>query len=78
MSKKKTDKKNYNIKCDVTSCEHNNSKEGACNLKNISVSCNCCGDQCHDSYETICQSFKETGANITDNEYEVNSQTECD
>ena len=73
MSKKKS---NNNIKCDVVSCENNNYEEGTCRLEKVSISCSCDNDKCCDSNETVCQSFKETSANITDNEYEVDSETE--
>ena len=77
MSKNKC-KSNSNIKCDVTSCENNNCEEGTCQLENVSISCSCDTDDCHDSCETICQSFKETGSDITDNEYEVDSEIQED
>lgn len=73
MSKKKS---NHNIKCDVVSCKNNNYEEGTCRLEKVSISCSCDNDKCCDSNETVCQSFKETSANITDNEYEVDSETE--
>jgi hypothetical protein len=75
MSKNKV-KSNSNIKCDVVSCENNNLEEGTCTLKEVSISCDCDNDKCHDTCETICQSFKETSANINDNEYEVDSDSE--
>ena len=64
-------KKQNNIKCDVSSCNYNNCEEGTCKLKEVHISCNCDKDNCHDSLETVCQSFIETSSNITDNEYEV-------
>ena len=73
MSKKKT-KSNSNIKCDVASCDHNNCEEGTCQLDKVDISCSCENDKCMDSCETICQSFEVTNANITDNEYEVQSE----
>lgn len=73
MSKKKS---NHNIKCDVASCENNNYEEGTCRLEKVSISCSCDNDKCCDSNETVCQSFKETSSNITDNEYEVDSESE--
>lgn len=73
MSKKKS---NQDIKCDVVSCENNNCEEGTCRLEKVSISCSCDSDKCHEVSETICQSFKETGSNITDNEYEVTSESE--
>ena len=72
MSKKKS---NHDIKWDVVSCENNNSEEGTCCLEKVSISCSCDSDKCCDESETICQSFKETSANITDNEYEIDSET---
>lgn len=74
MSKKKN--KNDCIKCDVASCENLNLEEGTCSLKEVSISCSCDNDDCHECGETICQSFKETSSNINDNEYEVTSETE--
>ena len=71
-------KSNSNIKCDVVSCENNNCEEGTCQLKEVSISCSCDNDNCHDTCDTICQSFKETSANINDNEYEVTSDTVSD
>lgn len=73
---KKKQKSNYSIKCDVVSCDHNNCEEGTCQLDEVCISCDCDNDKCHDVCKTICQSFKETGSNITDNEYEVTSETE--
>ena len=75
MSKKKL-KSNSNIKCDVASCDHNNCEEGTCQLEEVCISCSCDNDKCCDTSETICQSFEETKANITDNEYEVTSEIE--
>lgn len=69
-----TEKKN-NIKCTVDTCDYNNNKEGTCILENVSISCTCPGDCCHDTKETICQSFETTASPITDNEYEVASET---
>ncbi len=73
MAKKK---KNYNenIKCDVDSCDYNNKENGYCELEEISVSCTCNNDECEKNDETICASFKNKGAPITDNEYEVQSE----
>ena len=81
MSKKNNSKdskvkSNDNIMCDVASCENNNLEEGTCRLKKVMISCSCDNDKCHDSGETICQSFKDTSGNITDCEYEV--CVECD
>ncbi len=81
MSKKNNSKdskvkSNDNIMCDVASCENNNLEEGTCRLEKVSISCSCDNDKCHDSCETICQSFKDTSGNITDCEYEV--CVECD
>lgn len=73
MGKKKCSPK---INCDVDSCKYNNCEEGTCNLDTISVSCSCDNDKCTDCDETICQSFETTGSNITDNEYEVQSEKE--
>ncbi len=64
------------IKCDVATCENNNFKEGTCILDKVSISCMCDNDKCHDTCSTICQSFKDTGAIITDCEYEVTSEIE--
>lgn len=75
MSKSKKMKSNSNIECDVVSCENNNCEEGTCCLEKVCISCNCANDDCHETYETVCQSFKENGSNITDNEYEVTSET---
>ncbi len=50
--------KNNSIKCDVESCEYNDSNENCCTLKEIKVSCNCEPD-CARKKETICDSFKE-------------------
>ena len=72
MSKKKS---NSSIKCDVDSCKYNNCEEGTCELESISVSCLCDDDDCCDCEDTICQSFETTKSNITDNEYEVSSET---
>ena len=75
MSKKKN-KSNSNIRCDVASCDHNNFKEGTCQLEKVKISCTCNNDECSDCVETICQSFETTKSNITDNEYEVQSEIE--
>ncbi len=74
---KKNNTKNVaKIKCDVSSCDFNDFEEGTCCLKEITISCLCPSDCCHENDETICQSFKETSANINDNIYEVDSETE--
>ena len=39
-------------------------------------SCTCDNDNCECTEETICQSFENTAGEITDNEYEVNSDKE--
>lgn len=71
MKKKKS---NSNIKCDVRGCKNNNFQEGTCCLEKVNISCSCDNDHCNDSLETICQSFKATGSNINDNEYEVDCE----
>ena len=73
MSKKKTNK---NIKCDVDTCKHNNKDDAFCELESITISCTCDNDNCECIEETICQSFENTAGEITDNEYEVNSDKE--
>ena len=75
MSKKKVES-NSNIKCDVSSCNFNNCEEGTCQLEEVCISCSCDNDKCCDIAETICQSFESTKANINDNEYEVQSDSE--
>ena len=75
-SKCSSTKSNDNIKCDVASCKNNNLEEGTCRLEKVSISSIGSCDDCHDSCDTICQSFKDTSSNITDNEYEV--CVECD
>lgn len=64
------------IECDVDSCSYNNSNDNCCELESIKISCTCNNDECHCIEETVCQSFKATGSNITDNEYEVDSEIE--
>ena len=49
---------NQNIKCNVTSCCHNNQNDKKCDLSEIYVSCTCNKDDCTCSKETICESFK--------------------
>lgn len=49
---------NKSIKCDVTSCEFNNTNDSYCTLDEIKVSTSCNG-QCPNKQETICDSFKE-------------------
>ena len=71
-------KSNSNIKCDVVSCDHNNCEEGTCQLDEVEISCSCDNDECVDCAETVCQSFETTRADITDNEYEVQSELEAD
>lgn len=73
MSKNKK-KSNSNIKCDVESCKNNNCEDGTCCLDEVCISCNCDSDDCHNTTETICQSFKEVDSNITDNVYEVTAE----
>ena len=73
MSKKKV-KSNTSINCDVVSCEHNNCEEGTCQLEKVDIGCSSDNDKCMDSCDTVCQSFKSTASNITDNEYEVLSE----
>lgn len=73
---KNNNKSNSNIKCDVVSCHHNNCEEGTCQLDEVEISCTCSNDECSNCVETICQSFETTKSNITDNEYEVQSEIE--
>lgn len=75
MTKNKNIEK-QTIECNVDSCKHNNCEDGVCELESIKVSCTCDHDECEDCGETICESFETTGSNITDNEYEVNSENE--
>lgn len=69
-------KNNNKIKCDVDTCAYNDNGSKCCELDSIKVSCTCNNDECECCEETICQSFKSTGSNITDNEYEVDSEKE--
>ncbi len=46
------------IKCDVTSCKHNNDNDGCCELEEIKISCTCNNNCCQIKEETICQNFK--------------------
>jgi len=73
---KKNKKLNENIKCDVTSCNHNDNKNNYCELDSISVSCTCDADDCTTSKETVCESFESNSGTITDTEYEVTAETE--
>ena len=73
MNKQKNKK---DIKCNVNTCVHNNTDDNYCELDSISVSCACDNDECCDCSETICESFEKTGSNITDDEYEVDSEKE--
>lgn len=73
---KTNNKSNDKIKCDVNSCTHNNTDDKCCELESIKISCTCDVNECHDCKETICESFEETGSNITNNEYEVDSESE--
>ena len=69
---------NYNIKCDVASCDFNNCEEGTCQLEKVHIGCSCDNDKCYDMNETICQSFKDThssNSNITDTVYEVTAES---
>lgn len=67
-------KTNNKIKCDVKSCNYNNTDKNICNLNTIKISCTCDNESCTDQIETICQSFEKTYSPITDNEYEVTSE----
>lgn len=72
---------NEKIKCDVESCKYNNNEENYCELDSIQVSCVCDESECEDCNETICASFEcdeEKCGNITDNEYEVQSELDED
>ncbi len=60
---KSNEKKNSSIKCDVTSCIHNNCDVNYCKLNEIKVSCNCCGDDVNNKDETICNSYKSINDN---------------
>ncbi len=75
-SKNNKSKSNNKIKCDVNTCTYNNKDNKCCELDSIKISCTCNNDNCDCCEETICQSFESTGSNITDNEYEVNSENE--
>ena len=48
-------KKNYSIKCDVTSCKHNSDGRN-CELEQIKVTCSCDKDTCNC---TCCGDFLE-------------------
>jgi len=74
MSKKRGN--NSKISCDVTSCDYNDSEEGECTLNNVCISCQCSKDECHNTSSTVCESFVNSGGNITDNVYEVTSEME--
>lgn len=51
--------KKQTIKCDVSSCKHNDDSEYLCTLKQIDVSCTCNQNNCSNKTETICNSFEE-------------------
>lgn len=51
-------KSNSKIKCDVTTCLHNDCKANCCKLEEIKVSCCCCGDEVSDKDETVCNSYE--------------------
>lgn len=55
---KKKESKNSKIKCDVSSCVHNNCDVNCCKLEEIKISCCCCGDEVNDKEETICSSYE--------------------
>ncbi len=57
MSKKK-EQTNTKIKCDVSTCVHNDCNVNCCKLEEIKVSCNCCGDEVSNKDETICNSYR--------------------
>lgn len=83
MKKNNNESSNCNekIRCDVESCKYNNNEENYCELDSIQVSCTCDECECDDCNETICASFEcdeEKCGNITDNEYEVQSELDED
>ena len=69
-------KNKNNIKCDVKSCNYNNSNKNICNLNSIKITSTNNDDSCINQSETICQSFENTFSPINDNVYEVTSETE--
>ena len=62
------------VLCDVSNCMYNNTEEGDCRLKELSISSIGRGSECCDTSSTICQSFESSGGVIPDNEYEVSSE----
>lgn len=50
-------KKNQKIKCNVTNCKYNNTKNCECNLDEIKVSCDCESCNCKHKSSTVCNSF---------------------
>jgi hypothetical protein len=75
---KKKNKEEIVINCDVKSCTNNNTEEGKCSLKNINVSARENRYLCDDASSTLCQSFKNSGSIINDNEYEIISNSEIE
>ena len=74
-------KKNSNIKCEVDSCRYNDNEEGKCELEEIEVGYNdnITTDDCTDCSDTACQSFSsfdDDEQKITDEVYEVQSESE--
>jgi len=63
------------IKCDVKTCNYNNSNKNRCNLNSIKIT-SINNKDCTNQLETICQSFEKTSSPINDNVYEITSETE--
>ncbi len=57
MNKNK-EKATSKIKCDVTTCANNDNNSNLCKLKEVKISCCCCGDEVSEKDETICNSYK--------------------
>lgn len=51
-------RKEQKIKCDVSTCVHNNCDDECCKLNEIKVSCNCHKDDVEKKDETICNNYK--------------------
>ena len=50
-------KKSQKIKCNVSNCKYNNTKNCECNLDEIKVSCDCDACDCEHKDATVCESF---------------------
>ena len=64
-------KKNKNINCDVTDCNHNDKENAKCNLDEVNITSN--SEEETNKDQTVCDSFENIDNNIEE-EYELGKE----